>query len=75
MPTTSGGSNEKVSGKENGRLLGGLHAKQRKDSIEILLVGELDAQLALALADGDVDLRVETVAESFGDLDELRRDS
>lgn len=54
-------------------LFGGLDAEKGEDAVEVLLIGELDAQLALALADGDVDLRIETITQTLGNLDELGR--
>ena len=49
------------------------NAEKTENAIEVLLISEFDAQFALALSDRDVDLRVETIAQSFRNSEELGR--
>ena len=43
------------------------NTKKAQNTVEILLIGKLNAQLALPLADRDVHFGVQTISEPFGD--------
>src|SRR5699024_1016247 len=48
-----------------------IDTEKTENAIEIFLVSELDAQFAFSLSDGDVDLRIESIAQSLGNSEEL----